>query len=369
MITPKYILVIAGSGRLLAQAAKQTGYTPLVIDLYADRDTCLYAQECSLVASLDLVHLIPTVENLLSRYPITQVVYGSGFENHTKSLCYLANRFIMYSNLPDVFNKIQDKKSFFSVLDDLNIPYPQISFIEPKNTTDTWLVKPLQGHGGVGIQRYRHTSNNFTSIYWQRYLEGTSHSVLFLADGKIPQIIGFNDQWSTTLGADEFIFSGISNNANVPDNIKSCLSDWLQKIVPAFTLRGLNSLDFICTADNCYVLEINARPPASMQLYDSGLFSRHIQACQGRLNNNLPSHYPDKGYQIVYAERDITIPHAFLWPSWCMDLPHDGALIHTGQPVCSIIATHQPSQPVLQQLQMKRHIIIDQLDTGVTHGI
>ncbi len=355
---------------MLAQAAHQAGYKPFVIDLYADRDTCLYAQETLLIASLALNHILPALEAFFARIPLTHVIYGSGFEDHPESLDYLANRLTIVGNPPDVFANILNKKYFFSVLDQLSIPYPHVTFNEPKNTSDTWLTKPLQGHGGVGINHYRPNDKLPTSVYWQHYVKGTSHSVLFLADGVNLQIIGFNNQWSVQSELDDFIFSGISNDGNIPDQHKASVAGWLAKIIPVFALKGLNSLDFICTADSCYVLEINARPPASMQLYDDALFVRHIEACQGQLYESpaIPSdNY--KAYQIIYAGHDTQIPMDFAWPSWCMDLPNDGALIHTGQPVCSIIASHKQSQHMMQQLVIKQQIIINQLDKGIRHGI
>jgi uncharacterized protein len=367
---PEYVLIVASSGRMLAQAAHRAGCKPFVIDLYADRDTCLYAQETLLAASLALKHILPALEAFFARIPLTYAIYGSGFENHPESLSYLADRLTLLGNPPDVFIKSLNKKYFFSVLDQLSIPYPHVVFTKPKNSSDAWLTKPLQGHGGVGIKHYRQTENDSSLIYWQHYTKGTSHSVLFLADGENLQIIGFNNQWSVQSGLDDFIFSGISNDGNISDQHKSRITEWLTKIVPAFTLKGLNSLDFICTAGNCYMLEINARPPASMQLYDESLFSRHINACLGQLCEPPPARSHDyKAYQILYAEHDTHIPTDFAWPSWCMDLPQHGALIHTGQPVCSIIASHKQSQKIRQQLVIKQQIIIDQLDKGIFHGI
>jgi uncharacterized protein len=354
---------------MLAQATYKAGYTFFVIDLYADADTRLYAQDCYTTPSLAKKHLAPVVDSLLLRYPITHVVYGSGFENHSESLYYLAERLQIWGNHPDVFTQIQDKNYFFRVLDGLNIPYPSVSFTLPENNTGNWLVKPLQGQGGVGIKHYYPNNNVTSTIYWQQYKQGSSHSVLFVADGENLQLIGFNSQWSITLSQHDFIFSGIINECTIPHQHKSTLTTWLKKIVEAFILKGLNSMDFIYADDRCYVLEINARPPASIQLYDNNLLVRHIEACQGKLISLLPSQPRCKGYQIIYAEHDITIPPNFEWPSWCMDLPNAGSLIHTEQPICSIIASAMQSQQVMQQLVIKQQLIINKLNGSGHYGI
>ena len=65
------------------------------------------------------------------------------------------------------------------------------------------------------------------------------------------------------------------------------ITGWLKQLVPVFALKGLNSLDFIHADDCSYVLEINPRPSASMQLYDEDLLNRHIQACEGTVGCDL----------------------------------------------------------------------------------
>jgi predicted ATP-grasp superfamily ATP-dependent carboligase len=134
---------------------------------------------------------------------------------------------------------------------------------------------------------------------------------------------------------------------------KKLIKGWLKKLVPVFALKGLNSLDFIQAGDKSFVLEINPRPSASMQLYDADLFNRHIKASQGELIDcRLHSGYT--GYQIVYAEQDILIPEAFAWPPWCMDLPGFGVMCRKGQPICSIIAHKKRAQAVMNELSIKQ---------------
>jgi methenyltetrahydromethanopterin cyclohydrolase len=213
----------------------------------------------------------------------------------------------------------------------------------------------MQGQGGLGIKRYYPNDRVESADYWQKYRAGTQHSVLFLADGLYLQVIGFNTQWTISLGeTQEFIFSGIINSCDLLSEQKERITNWLKKIVPVFSLKGLNSLDFIQEGDKSFVLEINPRPSASMQLYDADLLNRHIKACQGELTD-YRLHDGYTGYLIVYAEQDVLIPETFNWPEGCMDLPESGALIRTGQPICSIIAHQKRAQSVMNELLIKQH--------------
>jgi predicted ATP-grasp superfamily ATP-dependent carboligase len=365
MSIPEYILIVASSGRMLAQAARNAGLNPLVIDLFADLDTQCHAKAFKQIPSLAEEHLIPSVDYFIEHYAITHVIYGSGFEYYPESLRYLGSRLIVLGNLSETFIKLHDKPAFFSSLDKLNIPHPEVCYYAP-DCSDNWLVKPMRGQGGLGIKRYYPQERADSAVYWQKYQAGTQHSVLFLANGQEVQVIGFNTQWTVSLNENqEFIFSGIMNSCGLLNDQKELITDWLKKLVPFFALKGLNSLDFIQAGDKSLVLEINPRPSASMQLYDADLLNRHVKASRGELTDyRLPAGYT--GYQIVYAKQDMLIPEAFAWPKWCMDLPECGVMCRTGQPICSIIVHQKRAQSVMNELLIKQLNLIKGI---YPHGI
>jgi methenyltetrahydromethanopterin cyclohydrolase len=363
------ILIVANSGRMLAQAAKNAGLKPLVIDLFADLDTQGYAGDYRQVKSLAEQDLAPAVDYFIERYAVSHAIYGSGFECYPESLYYLNSRLVILGNHPDVFARQLDKQAFFSTLDRLNIPHPEVVFVAPVDCSYDWLIKPMQGQGGVGIKCYQAGDSVMAAVYWQKFQAGTAHSVLFLADGEQVQVIGFNSQWPVRLSeTQEFVFSGLVNSTDLSDAHKVLITGWLEQMVPVFALTGLNSLDFIYADDCSYVLEINPRPSASMGLYDQDLLARHIQSCVGAIEYAQASEVgrlkspPQRGYQIVYAERDLIIPDHFEWPDWCMDLPKTGNMCRAGQPLCSIIAHQKNSLSVAEQLLIKQQLILSKLE-------
>ncbi|MFI3190015.1 hypothetical protein BCS42_07230 [Crenothrix sp. D3] len=377
---------------MLAQTAKNAGLQPLVIDLFADLDTQSYAADFKQLTALTIDCLTPALDYFVNHYGVTQLVYGSGFEQHPDSLRYLQSRFTLLGNSAETFIRLQNPVDFFAVLNQLNIPTPETSFVAPDNPQN-WLIKPTRGQGGVGIQRWNANLGLHADVYWQKYQAGSQHSVLFLADGQHLQIIGFNTQWTVqdysfpraawecSNGAprraekkwndsEEFIFAGIINHCDLDATHKAQITDWLTKLVPAFELTGLNSLDFIHAEGKNYVLEINPRPPASMQCYDADLLRRHIMTAsplkdwQSCLQPPIQSGYT--GYQIIYAEQDIQIPNGYRWENGVMDIPVAGAICKTGQPICSIIAHHNQAHAVLNELTIKQHIIQRSLYTWKT---
>lgn len=356
---------------MLAHAAKNAGLKPLVIDLFADLDTQAYAQDYQQITDLTLASLAPAVDYFIQHYAVTQLIIGSGFEQHPDSLYYLHSRLTLLGNTPEAFIWVQNKVDFFAVLDEFKIPHPETSFTPPNDHQD-WLIKPNTGQGGIGIQRLRRSNLGlYTNVYWQKYQYGSQHSVLFLANGQQVQIIGFNTQWTTRLSdSEEFIFAGIINYCELSKNHQSQIINWLSKLVPTFGLNGLNSLDFIHTDGQMYVLEINPRPPASMQLYNADLLRRHIMTTSPQQNWQSCSQPPAQSgytaYQIVYAKQDIQIPDGYIWENGTMDIPVAGAMCKTGQPICSIIAHRKQVHSVLQALNIQQHNI----EKGLySHGI
>lgn len=357
---PEYILVIANSGRMLAEGAAKSGIKALVIDLYGDADTRCSAVACIKIPALNPAYIAHALDYFIQKFSVKYAVYGSGFENHPESLYFLNERMIILGNSPEIFFRLQKKADLFSVLAGLNIAFPEVTFAPPVDG-NKWLTKPMQGQGGIGIKRCKPDDGAESMVYWQRVQAGTAHSALFLADGQQAQVVGFNTQWTVRLSAcQEFIFSGIMTDCDLSRELCSLVTDWIQHCVPVFGLKGLGSLDFISTGDHCLFLEINARPPASMQLYES-LLNRHILAVQGVLTDNPPGRVGCSGMQVVYADHDLMIPAGFDWPDGCLDRPEAGVICRTGQPVCSIIARQNSSRQVLDQINQKRQQIVNQM--------
>ena len=318
---------------MLAQMAHYENFQVLAIDCYADCDTLDYSVDFKQINSLSQSDLIPAVEYFLENYHIDYAIYGSGFEYFNDSLHYLASCLPLVGNSPATFAKLQDKALFFESLKKHNIPFPITVFSAP-TSIQNWLIKPMKGLGGVGISPLSPTSTPQTSVYFQQFQAGTSGSVLFLSDGKDIDIIGFNTQFSQN----NFLFSSVINASSLTRLQRDVLSDWIYQLSRFFLLKGLHSLDFIVNENALFVLEMNARPPASAQLYDANLITRHIESSFQHVRRMPFSQSLVSGYQIIYAKRDTCIPSHYLWPSYCADLPQQNAIIRQNSPICSIIA-------------------------------
>lgn len=343
---------MASSGRMLAQAARQAGYLPLVIDLYADQDTEALAEQVCQVESLALAIVQPIVEQLASLYTFTFtftfVVYGSGLEGYQETLFWLAENFQLKGNDAVVLQQFADKQQLFKQLDCLHIRYPEVCFAMPQQRSN-YLLKPQNNVGGIGVSRCYRTAQ--LGEYYQRFCDGQVGSVLFCVKGEQTRLIGFHRQW--TVAQDDFTFAGIMRANILPADEQQRVQSWLADLVKYYQLQGLGSLDFIWDGNTCYFLEINPRPPASMLLYpELNLFSAHI----GAQFTGLTADQNIQALQIIFARKSCEI-RKIEWPKWSFDRPKIKTEIAKGEPICSIVAQGITIQQVENSLLAKQQFI------------
>lgn len=341
---------------MLAASAIKAGLKPVVIDRFADHDTRQLCTWVYQVNSLALPDLAPVLIQCKSIFPLASVVYGSGFEQYPESLVYLCQNFQILGNDPDSFKKTIDKPYFFSRLKHWEIPFPQVDFEGDQGKPG--LIKPLAGEGGQGICSEQRLLK--VGEYWQEKVFGVPMSVSFICRQGQVDVIGFNRQWTER---DSFLFSGIMTCKDLPESETACIGSWLLKMAAGFSLQGLNSLDFIWDGQRSYVLELNARPGASLALYDDylsgGLLAQHIKCCLGRQIDTMKEVSWVRAYQILFADCDLFITKRILWPEWAADRPESGARIRCRQALCSIMAQAETAAQIEQQLADRKQILFN----------
>jgi predicted ATP-grasp superfamily ATP-dependent carboligase len=106
-------------------------------------------------------------------------------------------------------------------------------------------------------------------------------------------------------------------------------------------LVGLNSADFLVSADVVWLIEINPRPGATLDVFESNeapLFARHVAACEGRSTLASPS-LGFKAAEIVYAPHDLVVRRRRDWPDWAVDRSPAGTWVPTGDPLCTTLGS------------------------------
>lgn len=361
--SPDQLLIVALSGRALAYLARRAWMTASVLDVFGDVDTVGYA--VSWEKAGDICHgfdrelLLPAAERLCPSGRCAGLVYGSGFESCPQLLAELSVGRELYGNDSDVVSACVSPQRFFATLDRLSIPHPMVCDQRPADC-DGWLAKRVGASGGGHVVRAEHLEDA-RGYYFQRETAGQVLSVLFLADSRKAYLIGINAQINAGSPQQPYCYGGAVSGQAVSAELRAELLEAATLLTGALGLRGINGLDVIVDRNAFYVLELNARPTATTELYaelggECGLLRWHVRACRGELPP--PGLLEPRGryyaHRVVYARRQLVVPAGFVWPPWCSDRPREGAAVGSGEPLCTVQA-RAPGQAGVRTLLERRY--------------
>lgn len=372
------LVIAATSARLLAEAARASGFEVIAIDVFGDVDTRAAArtwmplgipgrlapEEGRLVAALRQCATPPR--------PVGWIA-GSGFESAPGLLATGAGVLPLLGNLPGTVARVRDPGDFFAALHRLGIPAPEISLAPPADPAG-WLFKDAHACGGWHIRPAgRAPAGRGPGAYFQREEAGTAMSALFLANGASALIVGFARQIVAPLGRRPYVYRGCVGPVTLPPPHAGQVANAVSALTRHYGLRGLNGIDFLFGADGIRVLELNPRPTASLALFNDvlagGLLAAHVDAC---LHGHLPAAdalSPStrvRGSEVVFAPRRGRVTPALA--DWlaaqadCHDLPAAGTPVARHDPVCSITCEGSAPEEVRARLSARCEAILSQLN-------
>lgn len=365
-------LVVATSGRAIAEALKARGYLVAVVDGFADVDTCAASSVNRKVSrtllGLQEKEVAEAVCELQDEYSLEGLLYDSALEFAPGLLDDIKVPGII-GNSSTVLRRCKDPKTFFSVLDKNSISYPQVCFSQVRGDPGLWLQKNSKSVGGRGIAPCTRTSGHDPSVYLQRKLQGLSFSLTFLADGANIEVLGFNTLWHRTCGPDRpYVYEGAVNRAELTCEQQSMALHYAVRLTREFRLVGLNSIDFILSNDCVHVLEINPRIPATYELYETRqghLIGAHMDACIHAKLAPMSGERPVRAHALVYAPEPIQMPAHFDWPLWTADRPHPDEEIQQYEPVCSVFTGGRNTAQARAMIRTRIQKILQDLGQAV----
>ena len=345
------ILIAALSGRALAEAARASGYIPLVADFFGDADTRALAGECAVVpgdfsAGFQIDVLLPALQALTRSREVVGLVCGAGFEDRPELLNALAQHWPLLGNGADVVARVKDPMQLAALCAKADVPHP-LTRREAPASTDGWLRKLQGGSGGGHIAMADESPAG--NVYYQRHAPGIPVSLLLLADGVRAVILGCSRQWADPATGRPFRYGGALRPAGISGTLLSQLGAAASRLVALLGtggnglgsngLRGLNSFDFLVDADSFTLLEINPRPGATLDIFTHPKLMRaHIAAVGGVLPGKSLSFSGSQAAATVYCDRDMDIHSTKSWPKSIKDRPNRSTGLQIGQPVCTVVA-------------------------------
>lgn len=355
------VLIAAASGRALAASAARGGYAPLVADCFGDLDTlavaCAHRRLPSGIAGgMQAAELAPALQQLAAGRQPCGLVWGTGFEDRPELLAELGARWPLLGNDADTVRQIKDPLWFARLCDALGVAHPETAPTAPRQPAG-WLRKRRGGAGGAHIRRACDGADSGTDgCYFQREIAGVAVSVLFLAAGGQARVLGCSEQWRAPTPLRPFRYGGAVRPAAPSPAVADALADTVRRLAAAVPLAGLNSADFLVEGGDCWLLEVNPRPGATLDIFepaDGSLVALHIAACGGRLPPCAPMLSGAAASAIAYAEHDLPALACIDWPAWVHDRPQPGTAIRAGEPVCTVQA-RAPSAAEARRLVQQR---------------
>ncbi|MBO0755617.1 MAG: ATP-grasp domain-containing protein [Bradyrhizobiaceae bacterium] len=359
------VLIAALSGRALAASAHRAGYRPLVTDFFGDQDTLQVAHAHvrlvgDLARGIEECDLTDALAKLSEQGQPLGIVCGSGFEDRTQLLEHVAQRWRLFGNSADTVAKIKDPQFLSALCVNLKIPFPELSLAKPASPRD-WLAKRRGGAGGAHIRPALRPDRAEHEIYYQRRISGIAISGLFLADGARAIVLGFSEQWSMPTERQPYRYGGAVRPANVPPHTVAALTVAIQRLAAAVPFLGLNSADFLVDGERFWLLEINPRPGATLDIFEppqGSLFALHMAACSGKLAATERDPAGAKATAIVYADHDIASVPALNWPCWTSDRPVPGSAIKAGEPLCTVYADGATAMDARTLTAKRRELVL-----------
>jgi predicted ATP-grasp superfamily ATP-dependent carboligase len=345
-LTGKSVLIAALSGRALAAAARRAGLVPLAVDAFGDEDTRAHAGALHCLESATqtgFLHrpLLAALESLHreAAQPVIGLVLGSGFEAAPKLVAALAKRYPLLGNGAAAIARSKNPATFFPLLEKLKIPHPKTCLEMPQDTTG-WLCKRTGGSGGGHIIPCTSQTKARRGCYFQRLIKGTAVSVLAIAEHGRLHIVGISRQWCTETEPKPFRYGGAAGPLRPNTDVSAAMFAAVEAVSHALGLIGLLSFDFILADGVSYLLDVNPRPSATLDIFDDAngsLFLAHIAACAGE-SVTLPAP-PTRGARaaaILYADQGPLTVNRLAWPNWVADRPRPGTRIPRARPIATV---------------------------------
>jgi uncharacterized protein len=335
------VLVVAVSARMLASLAVVDGYEVVALDRFGDFDLRAIAPGATAPTSAGLASLATEIE-------ADAVVYGAGFENRPDLVARLASGRELLGTPPERLVAVRDPWTVGAVARAAGARAPETRSIDElpaigsRSSDHGWLRKPALGGGGRGVRAWAGGVLRPTEVL-QRRIDGLSCSAVAIGDGGRAAVLGLTEQLHRRPG---FGWMGNVTPPRLPqgqiDELAGQLGAVCDEVAGRFGIRGAFSVDAVWDGRRAWVLEVNPRPPGSLELFGPGCFEAHVRGVRNvalPTATGLPATRCAKVKLVLFADRDLRAPDPGWWPEGLVrDVPHEDETIKRGAPVCTLVS-------------------------------
>ena len=337
-------------------------------------------------------------ENDIDKIVLTTGLNASDFKGKFKKYQKIVRGNKNTEKVENKFNLYKKLKNKFDVpLTFQPSDVDELNEILQQYTNNQFILKPLQGSGGLGIfllnNESCHENNNSNSILQnipyenyilQEYVEGINVSSSVLSSHEIQKNL-INTRLITEhdLGNNSFEYSGNilpldedslkmfndnqtnfeKNNFNV-NEINQEMNDTSEDLIREFGLIGSNGVDYILDKEGkLKVIEINPRLQGTYELIENAcginLLDAHIKACEGEIID-IPDANQYSIKKIIYARKQVNIGNLNI-PN-VYDIPYEGVKIEKDQPLVTIISSNKNLETAIADLKIAENEVYENID-------
>lgn len=303
---------------------------------------------------------------------------------------------------------VENKFKFYNKLKNkFNVPLTfqpsdvwELNEILQQYTNNQFILKPIQGSGGLGIfllnnescdelKQVNEICQNISleNYILQEHIEGTNVSSSVLSSHNDRKNL-INSRLITEhdLGNESYEYSGNilpldensfrmfngtrtnsddGNTKNINFNeLNAEMKNTSEDLIRQFKLIGSNGVDYILDKDGeLEVIEINPRFQGTYELVENvlgiNLLNAHIQACEGEIIDiPNPSKYSIK--KIIYARKQVNIGNLNI-PN-VYDIPYEGVKIEKDQPLVTIISSNEDLKTAIDDAKIAEDEVYKNID-------
>jgi predicted ATP-grasp superfamily ATP-dependent carboligase len=367
---PRKLAIVGASTRAAAFSALRAGFEVVAADIFADAD---------LQRACPAEHITGYPESLadwLTATPCDAWLYTGALENHPELVDRMAAIKPLLGNQGKALRISRDPLRLQRELRAAGVGFPDTTASHDRLPLDgSWLCKTYRGASGSGVWQLKDdaalTRAAQPHAYFQRYVEGTPGSATFVVHGSGSLLLGVTRQLlgPGTSGAERWRYHGSIGTLPVGAAVKQQLVALGKFLSKRLSLRGLVGVDLVLDGDRIWVIEVNPRYSASVEVVErasgAAAIAAHVNACT-EANMASPTkedHFVGDllhGKAVLYARQEAVISESFF--RWAIerasvelvgcdlaDISPIGTRISVGSPVLTVFGSGCNCEQVLDE--------------------
>jgi uncharacterized protein len=356
---------VAVSARMLAQLAVADGYAVTALDRFGDVDLRALAPGATAPTNDGLAALAADID-------ADAIVYGAGLENRPDLVGELAAGRELLGTPAELLAAVRDPWAVGAAARAAGARAPETwapghvpaapgaagraGPAAPAGRAgggEAWLRKPRHSGGGQGVRAWRGGVLRATEVL-QRRVGGLSCSAVAIGDGQSAVVLGLTEQLHLAPG---FRWTGNVTPPRLPEAQRAELDGQLRavcaEVAGRFGVRGAFGVDAVWDGRHAWVLEVNPRPSASLELFGPGSFEAHVLGARGLglpVAGAAPARSRAAVKLVLFADRTVCAPDPGWWPNGLVrDIPRAGETIKRGAPVCTLMSADADVPELINQ--------------------